>query len=139
MKPKRKRKKKNTPRTKKMKKEARLESAKHWIPKYTGKNLVKGYMKRYAVDELGALLDLRKLNKNITDEQILEARNKMENKIIQRRQIKERKRLEELEDLNSDSDENFAFIAGYTSGGTPYGVTWEEFEGDTTFDEEFIY
>jgi hypothetical protein len=24
------------------------------------------------------------------------------------------------------SDENFQFIAGYTSGGFPYGITWEE-------------
>ena len=23
-------------------------------------------------------------------------------------------------------DDRFFFIAGYTSGGTPYGVTWEE-------------
>ena len=25
-----------------------------------------------------------------------------------------------------DQDEIFFYIAGYTSGGTPYGVTWEE-------------
>lgn len=25
-----------------------------------------------------------------------------------------------------DQDENFAFIAGYTSGGFPYGITWKE-------------
>lgn len=29
---------------------------------------------------------------------------------------------------DSDSDENFAFIAGYTAGGAPYGVSWEELE-----------
>lgn len=27
-----------------------------------------------------------------------------------------------------ESDETFAYIAGYTSGGVPYGVTWEESE-----------
>lgn len=26
----------------------------------------------------------------------------------------------------SDMDGTFAFIAGYTPGGAPYGVTWEE-------------
>ena len=26
------------------------------------------------------------------------------------------------------SDGTFAYIAGYTSGGAPYGVTWEEME-----------
>ncbi len=25
-----------------------------------------------------------------------------------------------------DSDEHFAYIAGYTEGGFPYGITWEE-------------
>lgn len=30
--------------------------------------------------------------------------------------------------MEQDSDENFAFIAGYTSGGFPYGITWEEME-----------
>ena len=25
-----------------------------------------------------------------------------------------------------EQDEGFAFIAGYTSGGIPYGITWEE-------------
>lgn len=27
-----------------------------------------------------------------------------------------------------EQDENFAYIAGYTSGGFPYGTTWEEQE-----------
>ena len=26
-------------------------------------------------------------------------------------------------------DENFYFIAGYTPGGAPYGITWEEAAG----------
>ena len=25
-----------------------------------------------------------------------------------------------------DQDDRFFYIAGYTSGGAPYGVTWEE-------------
>lgn len=29
--------------------------------------------------------------------------------------------------LPPDSDENFSFIAGYTSGGAAYGLTWEEY------------
>lgn len=30
--------------------------------------------------------------------------------------------------LDPFSDDNFAYIAGYTSGGAPYGITWEEWE-----------
>jgi len=31
-----------------------------------------------------------------------------------------------LHDDYPDSDDTFLYIAGYTSGGAPYGVTWEE-------------
>lgn len=30
----------------------------------------------------------------------------------------------------ADSDETFAFIAGYTEGGAAFGITWEEMEMD---------
>lgn len=30
-------------------------------------------------------------------------------------------------DWPKDSDANFSFIAGYTSGGAPYGLTWDEY------------
>ena len=32
------------------------------------------------------------------------------------------------EQIDLDSDEHYAYIAGYTAGGAPYGVTWEEME-----------
>lgn len=32
------------------------------------------------------------------------------------------------EEIAPDSDEHFAYIAGYTEGGAPYGVTYEEME-----------
>ena len=41
---------------------------------------------------------------------------------------KRKKKKEVFEDNLFESDETFAFIAGYTSGGAPYGVTWEEME-----------
>ena len=30
--------------------------------------------------------------------------------------------------MEPESDDHFAYIAGYTSGGAPYGITWEEQE-----------
>ena len=36
------------------------------------------------------------------------------------------KKVKIVEHVELDSDENFAFIAGYTSGGAPYGLTHEE-------------
>ena len=50
-----------------------------------------------------------------------------------------------------DSDETFAYIAGYTSNGVPFGVTWEEQENmdkeeplayeeeESMFEKDFSY
>lgn len=35
-----------------------------------------------------------------------------------------------FDSCDEDSDERFAYIAGYTSGGAPYGITWEEWEAE---------
>jgi hypothetical protein len=57
------------------------------------------------------------------------------------RQMSERKNRKlkkeiKAEDVEFDSDENFAFIVGYTSGGAPYGVTHEEMNGIEKEDHE---
>ena len=38
------------------------------------------------------------------------------------------KKKQEAQLQNLDQDDRFFFIAGYTSGGAPYGITWEEME-----------
>ena len=50
---------------------------------------------------------------------------------IIRKRLKEEKR---LQDLYPDSDGTYYYIAGYTSGGAPFGVTWEEM-GMTPYNE----
>ena len=32
------------------------------------------------------------------------------------------------DELASDSDDYFSFIAGYTSSGVPFGLTWDEYD-----------
>jgi len=40
---------------------------------------------------------------------------------------KNKKSLGKLElEYNNEQDDRFYYIAGYTSGGAPYGITWEE-------------
>jgi len=46
-----------------------------------------------------------------------------------RRQVLKARKEAELE-ADLEQDGTFAFIAGYTSGGAPYGVTWEELKTD---------
>jgi hypothetical protein len=55
--------------------------------------------------------------------------NQKKMRLAKRKKMAEKKQREqELEDFFSDSDEYFAYIVGYTSGGVPYGITWEEME-----------
>lgn len=41
---------------------------------------------------------------------------------------KRKNKCNNVDTINMDSDDNFVFIAGYTSWGIPYGITWEEME-----------
>lgn len=43
-----------------------------------------------------------------------------------RRKRRKKKKMLEKQSVNLEQDDTFFFIAGYTSGGAPYGVTWEQ-------------
>lgn len=84
-----------------------------WVPY---EELLKEYIKklpRYAerVKEKGAAKTVE------------EKKEKPVVKTVKRRRKKIETLTEEIE-----QDETFYYIAGYTSGGAPYGVTWEEME-----------
>lgn len=38
-----------------------------------------------------------------------------------------------------ESDDIFAFIAGYTEGGFPYGITWDELQSSGFVDNEIAH
>ena len=88
--------------TKAERKEARLRKGKQWLFTYTGspKKMNKHYRERFHVDAVTTAKDLQELGVNYTRERLAE--------------------------LYKDCDGRFAFIAGYTDGGAPYGVMWEE-------------
>ena len=109
------------------KKAVRLLKAKEWIKQYTGKKIVRGYAKKFCVDKLTAINELRSIGVDISQEYEKALRHHLE---LQKQQKLERKRALEAEQNVPiwDCDENFAFIIGYTSGGAPYGITHEEWE-----------
>jgi len=119
------------------KRENRLRSAKSWIKTYSGNNIVKGYSKKYSVDKLCAVKELRMIGVEISEEYEKQLINLME-ALRQQRLSYKKNREDKLNALSGfESDENFAMIIGYTSGGFPYGVTYEEMEqinNETEFD-----
>lgn len=116
----------NTPRRIRMKRSSRLQAAKHWIPKYDGKNLVSGYSNYFAVDKLCAVKELEMLGHTFSDKYKQELKDDMIRKQVNKERRTEHRKRELEMNLSEESDETFAFISGYTSGGASYGITWEE-------------
>ena len=117
------------------KKNERLKQARIWLNSYKGENVVKAYRAKFRVDVTCAIRELQGLGHKFEDgyaERALEA----EQRRIEQRQIdKAKKEANGNEDYYNDfQDDRFFFIAGHTSGGAPYGVTWEEM-GLEPFDE----
>ncbi|MCF8360978.1 MAG: hypothetical protein K9H26_19675 [Prolixibacteraceae bacterium] len=118
--------KKQTPRRKTLTKKGRLASAKEWVTKYDGQNLISGYAKWFGVDKICAINELKTLGVIIPENLENQIIKSLKRRIEQRKLAKEKS--EALDIADYDSDDNFAFIVGYTSGGFPYGLTHEELE-----------
>lgn len=116
----------NISRKKRHTKKYRLGSSKEWIRNYDGKNIVKGYAKWYGVNLLCAIKELRMNGVIVNKEHEKKVRQSIEAKKLAR-QINEENRTKRIIDSEDGfSDDRFAFIAGYTSGGGAYGITHEE-------------
>ncbi|WP_371362106.1 hypothetical protein SRRS_33440 [Sporomusa rhizae] len=108
----------------------RLKLAQQWLIKYEGKNIVKSYRKHFGVDILCAITELQILGITFTNEYINSVKKTIEANRIKRQDKKQ-------ENLAcADFDNTFYYIAGYTSGGAPYGITWEEAEQRVDKDED---
>ena len=115
-------------RHKRLVRNARLQAARNWLPTYTGKNVVRGYRKHFGVDALCAIVELQLLGVPIQPgyiESVERSRAAMRRKRAAR---KERKQRQASMPIVRDWDETYAYIAGYTAWGFPYGVTWLEME-----------
>lgn len=119
--------KKNKKTSKTQRKEIRLQKARQWILTYSGmpKHMARNYRKRFHVDIMTAVSDLQAIGVEFTQEYLDAVKRSEEERIRQKRLKKEQKLMDENV-LYEDSDDIFAYIAGYTSGGVPYGITWEE-------------
>lgn len=124
------------PRHKRMKRTARLQAARHWLSAYTGKNIVRGYAKHFAVDLICAVKELEMLGNQFKPEYVDQLKRTIAGQIEQKQ---ERKRLKAEQELftSFESDDQFCYIAGYTSGGAPYGVTWEEMDPNENLSESY--
>lgn len=113
-----------TPRRKRFNRKQRLASAKLWLQSCTGEKVVRDYRRYFGVDWPTAFKELEILGVSIPadyKETVLKT-------LASIAAAKGQKKAEKLALENPDQDENFAFIAGYTSGEAPYGITWDEWD-----------
>lgn len=75
------------PRVKRMKRAGRLASAKSWLPTYTGKSILRGYCKHFAVNWRCAAMELKQLGIKL-DPEYLAIREKSEAETVRKRQEK---------------------------------------------------
>ena len=115
--------------TKEQRRQERLRKGAQWLTTYQGtpKHMLKHYRERFHVDSITASKDLQALGVNYTQEQLDTIRRNEEERIRRKHEEKALKEQQRFDDLYGDlCDDRFSYIAGYTSGGAPYGTTWEE-------------
>lgn len=106
-----------------MNRKRRLDAARAWLPKYEGKNVVRGYRKHFGVDWACAFIELEMLGVDI-DPGYKESTLRAADAKARRKKVAGK---EDGIDW-SYQDFDFAYIVGYTSGGAPYGTRWEELD-----------
>jgi hypothetical protein len=121
------------PRRKRMNRQARLESARRWLMKFSGKNVVRSYAKWFGVDLLCAAKELSLCGVAVDPAYVAQ----LETTVASRSNRRQKQPIAEPQPVGYgvDWDENFAYIAGRTEAGFPYGVTWEEVEAEATGQE----
>lgn len=112
-----------------MTRRGRLDAARRWLPKYAGKNVVRGYAKWYGVDLGCALKELQMLGVPLDPVYVAQLRKTLQN-ASQRAAVPTDEEPEISDGYGEDWDENFAYIAGFTSGGSPFGMPWDSREGE---------
>ena len=76
---------------------------------------------------LCAIIELRIVGQNISEEYESQVRKSVKDKFLQRKKTKEKKESVEIDKKYIDDWESeFEFIAGYTSNGIPFGIRKDE-------------
>jgi len=118
----------NRPKTT-LKRDARLLKARQWLPTYQGAKIVRAYRKRFCVDVENAVRDLLEIGYEFKPGYV---DNLLKSEEMRREQLRAKKEERRPEYDMLEQDDRFFYIAGYTSGGAPYGVTWEDMARERT-------
>ena len=116
-----------------MNRQARLASARSWLAKFSGKNVVRSYANWFGVDLLCALRELSLCGVTVDPAYVAQLKKTFAS--CSSRRPNQPVAEPQPVGYGMDWDENFAYIAGRTEAGFPYGITWEELEAEATGEE----
>jgi len=104
----------------------RKQKAKEWIKTYTGTHIIKDYKKRFkGVDVTCAVRELQEIGYEFEPDYVQNILKSEAGRIAQLQRKKAEKQTSEAY-FDDEQDDNFYYIAGYTPGGAPFGLTWVE-------------
>jgi len=106
------------------KKESRIAKARNWLATFEGTKIVRAYRKKFHVDIYCAVRELQEIGHELKPGYVESLLKAEAIRVKQLRKKREEKNL--VDEYNDYQDDMFYFIAGYTSSGAPYGLTWEE-------------
>ena len=112
-----------------MNRDSRLSSARSWLATQQGRTpvqIARAYRKHFGLDWECAIKELALLGVQLEQDWTDKLRSSLEGQIQARARRKAERQGLAQQSYAEDSDDQFAFIAGYTAGGFPYGITWEE-------------
>ena len=119
-----------------MNRKARLKIAKKWLESIDSSEKIQAYMKFFGVDRLCAAIELLQAGVVLHEKYADRWATRIERKALARQKKKLSKGKETQDELHCESDEFFYFIAGYTEGGAPYGITWEQAKDNALISRE---
>ena len=127
----RKRHKAQCPRRRRLRRQGRLQSAKAWLVTQQGRTpaqIGSSYRKWYGVDWPCAIQELTQLGVVFDPKWVAQLTRSLDGARRARATQRAARTSQSDADFPEDSDERFAYTAGYTPNGLPFGVTWEEWE-----------
>jgi hypothetical protein len=122
-----------SPRRKRMSRAARLQSGRHWLRSFSGKRVVRSYARWFGVDLMCAAKELQMLGLDLSADYLEALRRTATGRPRHFRDVAEEAKAVNVEPL---CNEEFAYIAGYTEAGLPFGISWQknvEGLGDVSF------
>ena len=110
-------------------KDVRFEKAKSWVETFDGENIVQAYAKLFGVNLKNTMKELEIIGVHISNHEKEHIKRILKDRKLQKERKKEKRKRKTLQMNNFEySDDTFAFIAGHTEGGAPFGITYEEME-----------